>query len=285
MKRRIALRTGLVLIVCALAAPAAAQQPAVLLQRAVMIEREVDQGYGGMLRLVAGPHGGVQISAWREQKIRVEARVELNAPTERDLDTLATAVAVLVDPTPTAVDVTTRGPHDKKWMKGIKKFPEALTRMPWRVDYVVWVPEHTSLDLAVNDGETVVDGIQGIIGATSLNGTVRLRDTSGATKISSLVGDVEISTHDRAWRGGNLTVIAAGGDIRLLVPERFSAALTAAAERGVTIASGEGERALGPEVKERLGTGGAAISLTASGAIRIVVGEPADATRQRAEPE
>jgi hypothetical protein len=114
--------SALTLAVAVFAPPASAHrqsasQPGTAMrERSAVIEREVEASPGGGLRVVAGPAGGVQVSVWRERKMRIEARVELRAPTEAELDALTKVVGVFVEPSPTGVVVTTKGPHDKKWM-------------------------------------------------------------------------------------------------------------------------------------------------------------------------
>jgi hypothetical protein len=230
--------------------------------------REVDAGYGGALRLTAGPHGSVSIRAWKERKIRVEAKIRLTAASEADLDALASAVAVVVDPSPTSVAVETMGPHDKKWMKGVKGFPKRLAALPVRVDYVVSVPEYTALAVGVTDGDTVVEGITGIIGLSSAHGDVRLSRVSGSTQIAAAGGNMTIETPDRAWHGGNLNA-SCSGDMRFVAPAGFSATLDASAAGGVTkVVDGEAHEA-GAELDERLGNGGAGVTLVAGGKLTI----------------
>lgn len=257
--------------VCALAVTAtaqtrdaAAERP--LVRREATIVRDVPVGYGHGVLLATGPRGNVHVRGWRGRSVRVEARLEVSAPTEADLATLVGAIDVLIDALPTRVEVVTRGPHDKQWMKGLKDFPKPLLTMPWRVDYVVYVPEYTSVTLLVNDGETVVEGIAGIVSVTSARGPVRLAQVSGATKVDAAGGDVEVSTADRSWRGGNLSVTASGALV-VRLPRTFSAELDAAAPGGVTIAG----EAVGQKFHGLLGVGGGGVTLTSALRVEVVL--------------
>jgi hypothetical protein len=242
-----------------------------LRQRTAVVEREVDAGYGGGLHVAAGPLGGVQVTAWREQKVRVEARVEINAPTEADLDTLAKVIGILVDPSPTGVEIATKGPHDKEWMKAVKGFPKGLAGMPWRVDYVVHVPEYTAVSIETANGDASVEGVNGIISVVSARGDVRLTNVGGATRATAAGGSIAIATRDRGWRGGNLTASAAG-DVTLTAPTGFSAHLTASAPGGVTITDGGEAHDMGDDLKKDVGAGGATVTFVAGGKVAIVFG-------------
>lgn len=244
-----------------------------LVQRSETIEREVPAGYGTVVTVTAGPHGGVQVSAWRERKVRVEARIELNAPTEADLALLAKVIGVSVEPNPTSIKVTTKGPHDKKWMKGVKDFPKQLLTMPWRIDYVVWVPEYTSLSVEVSDGETLVEGISGIISVANTHGDIRLTNISGATQVTASAGSLTIATRDRSWRGGNFNG-AASGDIVFTAPDRFSGLFDLAAPGGVTMILPDERKSLGPEFKDNVGAGGSSVTLVSGGKIEVSFGSP-----------
>lgn len=279
--RRLA-RIGFVVVSILLLAAAGTGQPAAreqqpamgsLVERRSTFEREVDAGYGTLLRVLTGPVGNVHVSAWREHKIRVEAKIAFAAPTEQDLATLADVIGVAIDPSPTSVDVETKGPHDKAWMKGFKHFPKALLSSPWRIDYAITVPEYTSLSIVVLSGETTVDGVSGIIGVTSASGDVRLTNASGSTQVKAGGGDVSIETRDRSWRGGNLEAIAAGS-VTVRVPHGFAAELTAVAPEGVRL-EGEAPRELGQEFRGPLGVGGGGVRLEAGHRVAIVVGAPA----------
>src|SRR5262249_3458674 len=52
-------------------APGATAPGAPLVQRVSTFEREAPAGYGTLLKVYAGPHGGVQVSAWRDRKVRI----------------------------------------------------------------------------------------------------------------------------------------------------------------------------------------------------------------------
>jgi hypothetical protein len=242
-----------------------------LVHRTVTVEREVDAAYGEELRITTGPKGGVKIVTWRQPKIHVEAHIEVDAPTEADLEMLAHTIAIYVDPSPTSVEVTTRGPHDKDWMKGIKNFPKRLLTMPWRIDYVVQVPEYTSLAIGVVDGDTVVEGVNGIISIVNARGDVHLTNISGATQASTGAGNLFVTTPERSWHGGNFGG-SCTGDLLFVAPAGFSAELTATAPGGVTLIDSGKPHSLGQDFKDCLGNGGGAVTLLAGAKISIELG-------------
>ena len=265
---------ALAIALCACAATAARAQTGApvqqaLLKREATAVREIPAGYGHLLKLTTGPSGNVRVAAWRERFIRVEMRLELNAPTEADLDTLASVVDTVFDPASTSVDVTTKGPHDKAWMKDKKGFPKALATMPWRIDYVVHVPEYTSLTLLVHDGETGVEGVNGIVSIVSARGPVRLVNVAGPARVEAGGGDVEVSTRERSWRGGNLSVTASG-TLVLRAPKGFSADVDAAAPGGVILTGGQPSGQT-PEYHGALGAGGAGVTLLSATRVEIVL--------------
>lgn len=251
-----------------------------LLTREIPFEFEADAGYGGGLSIVAGAKGSVQVSAWRKRSIAIEARIEISAPTEADLDALARAVTVAVEETPTGVEVKTAGPHDRGSMRGVKDFPGRLKSMPYTVEYVVWVPEYTGVEVSVIDGEVAVDGVNGVLIVKSTRGPVRLSNVSGAALVTALDGDVEVSLRDRSWRGSGLDASTARGHVLLSVPSAFSAELDMDGSGGVYIGDrlAKGKTAQ----KTRLGVGGTRIKLSAPlGKVTVAY---TDATPAAADP-
>ena len=250
-----------------------------LVTRSAVIQREVPCTPGTLVKLSCGPWGNVRVVARRTSSVTIDGRVELSAPSEADLTTLASAISILADPTPTSIEILTKGPHDKKWMKGFKKFPDRLKVMPWRVDYTLVVPEYTSLTLEVGDGESVVEGVQGIISVVSIRGDIRVREISGATRLTAYGGKVEITTSQRTWRGGNVSA-SASGDVTVVTPRGFSADARLTAQAGIFL-RGERDETPGNSFQGFIGNGGPGVELTAGGRITIAMGQGADPATKR----
>lgn len=244
-----------------------------LVKRSALIHRELPSTPGTMVKLTCGPFGNVRVIARRTNTVSIDGRVEISAASEADLQTLASTITILADPTPTSVDILTKGPHDKQWMKAFKKFPDRLKTMPWRVDYVLTVPEYTSLTIEVGDGESVVEGVQGIISVVSVRGAIRVREIGGATRLTAYNGNVEILTSQRTWRGGNVSA-SATGDVTIVAPRGFSADARFTAGNGIFL-RGDREDAPGNSFNGFIGNGGPGVELTAGGRITIAMGQPA----------
>lgn len=247
----------------------AAQAPA---PRVVTVHRDVPSPYGMMVKLTLPPFGDVRVVARRTNAVSIDARVEMTVASDADAQLLQSAVGILVDPTPTSIEVMTKGPHDKNWMKQFKKFPDRLKQVPWRVDYTVAVPEYTSLTLEVGKGESVVEGVNGIISVVSLVGDIRVRNVAGSTRLTAYGGKIEILTDQRTWRGGNLTA-SATGDVTVVAPRGFSAELRLTAQGGIFI-RGATEFEPGKTFDGPIGNGGPSIQLTSGGRTTIVDGAP-----------
>lgn len=258
--------------------------PAQLLERVREYSQEVPGGYGTLLKLTTGPQGSVRLSSWRRQAIRIQAHIVTRAPSEADLDVLGSVVGVVIEPSLTSVEVLTSGPHESKWLKGVKKFPKALKQMPWHIDYDITVPEYTALDVAVYAGELQVDGISGIVSLISASGNIHISNSSGSLVANAVTGSVEVATREKSWHGGSLRVTA-GRDVLLTLPHDFSGYFDAAAPGGIVIA-GEQHRDLGPSYRGDVGHGGGGVSLTAGGKVVIVVGSgpPPETTAEPAIP-
>ncbi|MCC6745663.1 MAG: hypothetical protein IT175_17515 [Acidobacteria bacterium] len=245
-----------------------------LVTRSAYIHREVACAPGTMVVLTAGPWGNVRVVGRRTNVMSIDGRVELKAPGEADLQLLASVISILADTTPTTIEVLTKGPHDKKWMKNFKKFPDRLKVMPWRVDYMVVVPEFTSLTIDVGEGEAVVENVQGIVSVVSLHGDIRAKEVSGATRLTAYAGNVEITTSQRTWRGGNLSA-SASGDVTINAPRGFSGDAKLKAQGGILL-RGDRDDEPGQTFEGFIGNGGPGLELTSGGRLTIAMGKPVD---------
>jgi hypothetical protein len=245
--------------------------PLQLVSKSAILHRELPCTPGTMVKLTCGPWGNVRVVARRTNVMSIDGRVVISAPSDAELETLASAISVLADPTPTTIEILTMGPHDKKWMKNFKKFPDHLKAMPWRVDYTMTVPEYTSLTIEVGDGQSVVEGVQGIISVVSVRGDIRVREISGATRLTAYAGKVEILTSQRTWRGGNISA-SASGDVTIVAPRGFSADGRLTAKEGIFL-RGDQDESPGNTFNGFIGNGGPGMELTAGGRITIVMGQ------------
>lgn len=269
----------------ALAVTTGAQTGQTLVERSTMFERIIASGAGGELTLVGAPHGNVRVTAWRGQTISLVARVKYSAPSEKDLDTLGSIIGMVVEEAGPIVDVHTSGPHDKDTLKSVKKFPKALTKMPWRVDYEVRVPEYTSVQIGAIDGDVEVTGVYGAVAITSIRGAVAVRNVGGFTKVTAGDGNVTLATIDKTWRGAGTDVVTARGDVVLEAPFDFGAFLDATASGGVHFV-GARNTDEGPELRATIGRGGSRLQLAAhEGNVVIRLVAPAESASPDDRPQ
>jgi hypothetical protein len=243
-----------------------------LSERARDVVQEIPSGYGGGIKLTAGPLGGVTVTSWKKRIVRVEAHISVAASSEQDFEQLFGIVGPIVTPSPTTIEVETSGPHDEKWLKGIKNFPKTLKKMPFRVDYTLTVPEYTALDLAVFNGETAIDGVSGIVSVISTNGPIHVKNCSGPIVLTATGGSIDIATREKSLHGGSIRATAAD-DVSMTVPHGFSCYLDASAPHGILM-SGENQSELGNQFRGDIGNGGGGVGLAAGGRIILAVGVP-----------
>ncbi len=86
------------------------------------------------------------------------------------------------------------------------------------VDLIITAPRHSSLNLkCMNDGDIVVDHIDGEIDANNLNGKVTLKNVSGSVLAHSLNGEVTVSL-DRVDGSKPMSFSTMNGDIDVTLP-------------------------------------------------------------------
>jgi len=101
-----------------------------------------------------------------------------------------------------------------------------------RVDYELWVPRDSSLEVHSNMGSVEVAGIRGDVNIDVMNAAVLVTDTSGAARVNSLDGRVEIRQAQ-----GIVHVTTVSGDI--VLQEIKSRSITASAATGNLLYEGD----------------------------------------------
>jgi hypothetical protein len=94
------------------------------------------------------------------------------------------------------------------------------------VDYTISYPRRLQASFVLANGDVAVNGASAGIDARVTNGDVRLDGVSSDVSAEAHQGDVDV-TLARAWSGRNISLRTRFGDIRLLVPEGFRAAVHA----------------------------------------------------------
>lgn len=217
--------------------------------------REFTVPAASSLGVNASPNGGVSVTGWDRQEIRVRAKVVASAETQAEADQLASQIKVLSD----GGTIRTDGPR----VRG---------EGGWSVSFDVMVPAQIALDLRTTNGGVSVRNVRGQLGLTTTNGGITLENVEGDVHGETTNGGVNATLSGNGWQGQGLDLRTHNGGVRLALPDGYSAHLEAGTTNGgiscefpVTV-QGNITRQLSTDI----GGGGATLTLrTTNGGISI----------------
>lgn len=248
----------------------AAALPTTLLKKTATRSDTRRFNFGGTVTVIGAPRGAVTIEGWSRNEVELVADIELNAPTEADLDQLATVNGFVFDEDLNHVSVLTTGTHDRAYLKKVaKNFPKRLLNLPWKIDYKLRVPTNTDLEINAGYGPVKVTGVEGAVRISATESETALTLTGGLVSTTVTAGVVTLTVPVRSWRGGGADIRLATGVVNVDLPPGFNGDIDAEILRnGKIVNTHEGlvarekpgitERT----VRARAGSGGAFFKIT-----------------------
>ena len=163
------------------------------------------------------------IEGWNRNEIDLVADIELNAPTEADLDQLASVNSFVFDEDLNHVSILTTGTHDRAYMKKVaKNFPKKLLNLPWKIDYKLRVPMNIDLEINAGYGAVKLSGVEGAMRVSATESETALTLTGGLVSTTVTAGAVTLTIPVRSWRGGGAEIRLATGVINVDLPAGFN---------------------------------------------------------------
>jgi hypothetical protein len=226
--------------------------------------------YGGTVTVIAAPRGSVTVEGWSRNEVELTADIELKAPTEADLDQLASVNNFVFDEDLNHLSVLTTGTHDRAFMKrSAKNFPKKLLNMPWKIDYRLRVPVNTDLEVNAGHGAVRLSGVEGALRVSATESDTTLSLTGGTVSSTVTAGSITLTISARSWRGSGADLRIASGTINVDLPPGFSGDIDAEVLRTGKIvntfeglASREKPGITERTVRARAGVGGAYFKFT-----------------------
>lgn len=202
---------------------AAAALPVQMLKRSTTRRETRRFAFGGTVTVIGAPRGSVTIEGWPRNEVELVADIELQAPTEADLDQLATVNSFVFDEDLNHLSILTTGTHDRAYMKkAAKNFPKKLLNLPWRIDYKLRVPANTDLEVNAGYGPVKLSGVEGSMRISATESETALTLTGGIVSATVTAGTVTLAIPARSWRGGGAEIRLATGAINVDLPAGFN---------------------------------------------------------------
>jgi len=179
--------------------------------------------YGGTVTLIGAPRGAVTIEGWARNEVELTAQIELQGPTEADLDQLATVNSFVFDEDLNHISVLTTGTHDRVYMKKTaKNFPKKLLNLPWKIDYRLRVPVNSDLEISAGHGPVKLSGVEGALRVSATESETAMILTGGLVTTTVTAGVINFSIPVRSWRGSGADIRIASGTINVDLAPGFS---------------------------------------------------------------
>ena len=179
--------------------------------------------YGGTVTLIGAPRGAVTVEGWSRNEVELTADIEWKAPTEADLDQLATVNNFVFDEDLNHISILTVGTHDRAYMKkAAKNFPKKLLNLPWKIDYRLRVPANTDLEINAGHGPVKLSGVEGAMRLSATESETALTLTGGTVSVTITAGNVLLAIPVRSWRGGGADIRVAAGVLNVELAAGFS---------------------------------------------------------------
>ena len=223
--------------------------------------------------------GSITVESWNRGEVDITAEVELQAPSEEDLTTLATIDGFIVDSSMNHLKILTTGTHDKVLMKKApKNFPKQLIGLPFKINYKLKVPAMVDLEIDAGRGPIDLAGIEGAVMIKALESDANLTLTGGTVRAVVGLGKVNVTVPSRSWRGAGADVQVAAGELNVKLAGGFNGDINASVLRSGRIENGyeglspseDGGQMTDRQIQARAGSGGAKLSFTlADGSLKI----------------
>ncbi|HXO22498.1 MAG TPA: DUF4097 family beta strand repeat-containing protein [Thermoanaerobaculia bacterium] len=229
------------LVALGLAAHAAAASAATLKEH---FEQTCPLPAGGALSL-SNVNGGVTVTAWDRNEVRVTAEKRVKAGTEDRARKLMAALKVEVAQNPGEVRIVTRYPHHDdgfwSWLSG----DSGSTGVEYRLE----VPRSVKLSLeTVNggievrgtagdahlettNGQIVIAGIRGKINLETTNGSIKASGVAGSVAADTTNGGIDVHLTE-VTRGAVMKFSTTNGGITVRLPKDIQTSVHASTTNG-----------------------------------------------------
>lgn len=155
-------------------------------------------------------NGGVEITSWENQVIKVEA--SLIADSQASID----RVEVRMQQNGQQVSVETKYEEDSKWENN----------QAAKVTYRVWLPKDTNLsEIELVNGSLRIENVSGEVNAQVVNGSIKATGLTKSSEISSVNGSIKVyyQSVDAALK--DIDIETVNGSIKLYLPSDINANL------------------------------------------------------------
>ena len=203
-------------------------------------------------------NGGVRISAWDRNEVKVDAVKRAYTP-ERLQE-----ARIEVDAGASYVHIETKYPEGNLTWR--RNGDDDRRDNPASVEYTLTVPRGASLDeVSLINGGLQIEGLAGSVRASSINGRVTARGLTGTVNLSVINGGLD-ATLDRLNESGTVSLSAVNGSLVVTLPSDANATLRASTVHGAItndfkLPVREGEY-VGRDLEGRLGQGAARVHLS-----------------------
>jgi hypothetical protein len=170
-------------------------------------EYEATWAGGGSISVDGRPNGGIEVSGWDRNEVRLRAKVEARGDDDAEARQIASQIRVQAGPS-----VRAEGPRN---LEGRHR--------SWSVSYKLQVPHDTALTLESLNGGIHLQNLDGNVTFTTTNGGLHLKDMGGNVKGRTTNGGVHVELAGNEWRGEGLDLVTTNGGVHLQVPRGYNA--------------------------------------------------------------
>jgi DUF4097 and DUF4098 domain-containing protein YvlB len=163
---------------------------------------------GSTLNVDGAQNGGISVKGWERNEILVRYRIQTQANTQAEADSLASQVRV----TTTGGEIRAEG-------------PEQNGPSHWSVSYEIFAPRQTNLSLRTHNGGISISDIRGRVSFEAQNGGVALKRLGGNVTGETTNGGLAVELTGGNWEGEGLNVKTTNGGLSVSVPDNYSAHL------------------------------------------------------------
>ena len=163
---------------------------------------------GSSLEVDGGRNGGVIVTGWGRDSVRVVARVQAEAESQERADELARGVRIV-------------NQGDKLSAEG----PDTGEDESWCVTFDALAPRNRTLRLDAENGPICVGDMNGKMELGTVNGPMLLSAVSGDVHARTENGPLTVSLTGSQWRGAGLDASTENGPVMLAVPRNYSCML------------------------------------------------------------